>query len=130
MRVLVTGSRNWEGPWAEGSVNWALSSIYRLLTLANEPMILVHGHCPTGADQLADDWAIGQDGVTVERHPADWTRYGKAAGPRRNKEMVDLGADICIGFKRGSSLGTAYTLDLARNAGILTIEITWPFAEE
>ena len=42
-----------------------------------------------GADQLADVIARGL-GWTPEAHPADWARYGRAAGYRRNAAMVAL----------------------------------------
>ena len=85
---------------------------------------LIHGGCPSGADRAADFfWRI--TGRPVEPHPANWQRYGKAAGPRRNQEMVDAGADQCIAFfKRGAAnRGTADCAARARAAGIPVQEV-------
>lgn len=51
------------------------------------PATLVSGHCPTGADRIAENIARGWD-WTVELHAADWNRHGKRAGFLRNAEMV------------------------------------------
>ena len=40
-----------------------------------------------GVDALAKDWAVS-NGVPVETYKADWARYGRGAGHRRNTEMV------------------------------------------
>lgn len=57
-----------------------------------------------------------------------WTKYGRAAGPIRNKEMVRLGADLCLAFpdhpKGQGSRGTWGCIDLAHQAGI-PILIVW-----
>jgi hypothetical protein len=39
--------------------------------------------------------------------------------------MVDLGADMCIGFLKDNSSGTRHTLALARNRGISTFTVHW-----
>jgi len=47
-----------------------------------------------GVDRLAERWAI-ENSIDVEQHPADWDKWGRAAGPIRNKEMADC-AEACI----------------------------------
>src|SRR5690606_30354012 len=55
-------------------------------------------------------------GWHVVAYPADWRRHGRAAGPIRNQEMADAGADLCIAFPGGR--GTADMVRRARAAGI------------
>jgi hypothetical protein len=126
MRVLVTGSRDWEGPWAEGRVHAVLRALEILHQTVepNEPFVIVHGGCPTGADAIADRWARRR-WYEPEVHPANWAAHGKAAGFLRNAEMVQMGADVCVGFLKDGSRGTSHTLALARTAGIWTIVIPW-----
>jgi hypothetical protein len=48
-------------------------------------VLLVHGACPRGADAIADADATRTPGYRIEAHPADWRRYGRAAGHRRKR---------------------------------------------
>lgn len=113
-RILVTGSRDWtDSPALMGAI------MYELLYV-NEPVTIVHGACPTGADFMADEFAsLAQ--TLVERHPADWNTLGKRAGFVRNAEMVALGADVCLAFIKDESKGATHTADLAEKAGIRTV---------
>lgn len=93
VRILVTGSRTWDDRLA---VREALEQVVPDVDL--QSLIVVHGACPEGADLWANEWAIDYH-VQCERHPANWD-LGKAAGFIRNGEMVDLGADLVLGFVR------------------------------
>ena len=106
MRVIVCGSRKWRD--RDAITN-------RLADLPGDSVI-VHGNA-AGADRIAHQ--EGQKlGLLVEPHPADWETHGKSAGPIRNREMARLGADLCIAFWDGSSVGTGHMMKTAREAGI------------
>jgi hypothetical protein len=83
-----------------------------------EGVLLVHGACPRGADAIAAAYAARTSGYRTEAHLADWTRYGRAAGYRRNAEMIALGADGCAAFIRDASPGSTHAVRQARAAGI------------
>lgn len=118
-RILVTGSRTWPSP------ELILAQLRRTVEIFEVPSgyTLIHGDAP-GADTMAA-WAAEEvrkeDGIDIEieAYPADWETYGHAAGPKRNKEMVDLGADICLAFQHKNSKGTANCIEKATEAGIL-----------
>lgn len=107
MRILVTGSRNWDD---------VLVIQKTLEDYNNFENTLVSGNCPSGADKIAEDIWRGN----IERHPANWSVLGPAAGPIRNKQMVDSNPDICIAFIKNNSRGASNTVALARMAGIST----------
>ena len=83
-----------------------------------EGVLLVHGACPRGADAIGSAYAARTPGYQIEAHPADWRRYGRAAGHRRNAEMITLGADGCVAFIQDASPGSTTTVRLAEAAGI------------
>lgn len=113
MRVLCTGSREWTD---EATVMFELDRLQRS-QMFEDPIIIVHGACPKGADAIVHRVAL-QLGYKVERHPADWSLNGKSAGPIRNEYMVRQGADLCLAFWDGKSNGTRDCFTRAVVAGI------------
>lgn len=114
-RVMVTGSRDWNDPdTLQKMLDW--------VTIQHDPwdVTVVSGHCPTGADKMAEDLAVYR-GWAVEEHPADWGRYGRAAGFRRNTEMAHSGIDLCVGFVLDKSKGTLHAIGEAIEAEVDTL---------
>lgn len=115
MRILITGSRDWTDHVA---IQKAITT--HTLGQSKWRTTIVHGACPTGADLLAAEFALNE-GFRVESYSADWSTHGRAAGPIRNQQMVDLGADICLAFPLGESRGTRHCMQAAEKAGIEVI---------
>lgn len=135
-RIIVTGSRLW---WDQKLLFDTLDDV----TVDFGQVTLVHGMCdPRELDENGDarmvPWAdalslkdrselLGADwwadaharrrSWSVVQMPARWTA-GKQGGPRRNREMVNMGADLVVGFPIGDSLGTRHCLKLALEAHI------------
>jgi uncharacterized phage-like protein YoqJ len=74
-----------------------------------------------GADMLGYMFAR-QEGITCHRFPADWNKYGKAAGFRRNQEMADF-SDGLVAFWDGKSHGTKHMIETmkAQNKWIMVV---------
>lgn len=70
-----------------------------------------------GVDKLAEKFA-DKHGLDMSIRKADWERYGRSAGPRRNKLIVEE-ADAVFAFPSQTSKGTWHTINLARKAGKL-----------
>jgi predicted Rossmann fold nucleotide-binding protein DprA/Smf involved in DNA uptake len=102
--VAIVGSRDYPD----------LKAVVDYVDTLPEGTVVVSGHA-RGVDQVAED-AARKRGLHVISLPAEWEIYGKAAGYRRNEEIVYM-ADEVVAFYDGKSRGTAHTMRLARNAG-------------
>lgn len=86
-------------------------------------MDIIHGGA-RGADRGADEWGVA-NWVPVHEFKADWDKYGKLAGPIRNKEMLEIGKpDLVIAFPGGK--GTSNMVQQAKEAGVEVIEVAYP----
>lgn len=124
MRILVTISRDY--PMPERAVRVLMKAIYdpdpgweqKLAEILGAHVTVVHG-----AYQL--DWLLAGAALALgqrhEPHPADWAGKRKAAGPVRNQEMVDAGADLCLAFISRGSSGARDCAAKAEAAGIRTV---------
>ena len=116
MRVLICGSRNWTDGEAIFAALEALPGVH----------VVIEGEAP-GADSLARDAAYAL-GIPVLPFPADWEKYGRAAGPIRNQQMLEEGTpDLVLAFPIGSSPGT---WDMVRRAQAAGIEVRILLPEE
>ena len=116
MRILVTGSRSLSD---YELVRSAIEEMVANSCAPDEHVVIVHGACPYGgADEHAQHWAEVAFNASHEPHPADFKKLGRKAGPLRNQEMVDLGADVCLAFPTSSSRGTWDCVRRAKAAGI------------
>jgi hypothetical protein len=126
-RILITGSRVWKDKAA------ILAALVEQLPTCSWPVTIVHGAQKRwdhrgqrfiGADFYADEIAR-EVGLEVDPHPADWDRYGKAAGPIRNREMVATldatNGDRVLAFPIRDSRGTRGCMAIAEEAGIPVI---------
>ncbi len=119
MKVIVCGSRSFS---ASEFVWTRLDALH-----ADMGFTLVVTGGARGADNLADFWAVGKGIPTVEM-PAKWDLYGRAAGPIRNKEMLDTHRPgLVVAFKdKPVSRGTDHMLNIATRAGVGTIVYNLP----
>ena len=151
-RLLVTGSRTWTDKSAIGrAFAWAVGEFPGVIVQGEhgpralwDRVTVVHGGA-RGADMLAGrlarvwgmgvephpvtsrDWEAWCPGCTAghRRERPDGSTYCPQAGNRRNQRMVDLGADLCIGFPSGPGWsGTRDCLNRAAEGGIRVVD--WP----
>ncbi len=108
MRVLVCGGRDYSD-WK--AVRYALDELH-----IKSPITLVIQGGAQGVDAFAGGCALSR-GVPERIFKADWTKHGRAAGPIRNKQMLEEGKpDLVVAFPGGR--GTADMVRQARAAGV------------
>lgn len=74
-----------------------------------------------GADTLGERFAIENNIETIILKP-EWDKYGKSAGYRRNKDIIDK-CDTVIAFWNGKSPGTQHSINIATKLNKKTIVI-------
>lgn len=112
MRTIVAGSRGIYGFRALRLVDEAIAEA------PWQPTVIISGTA-RGVGLAGEQWAK-DNGVPVERFPADWNRYGRKAGPLRNVQMADS-ADAMIAIWDGQSAGTKHMIEQARVRGLFEV---------
>ncbi len=97
MKLIVSGSRNCTD---DKKIFSELDRIHRTANIT----LIIHGGA-RGVDALAGLWATNNN-IPVQVYPADWVTFGRAAGPIRNKQMLDSHPDRWIAFPSEDSRGT------------------------
>jgi SLOG family YspA-like protein len=111
-RLLVSGDRNWTDA----------HYIFRLLRAEHgrEPIhVLIEGEA-NGVDKIFKACA-DRLGILVLPYKAEWKKYGRGAGPKRNKQMLKEGMPtelIAVHEDLTQSKGTANMIEFALRAGI------------
>ena len=108
MKIIVAGSREYSNK----------KKVFRILDFlyAANPNIEIVSGLAKGPDSYGKEWAE-KNGVTVHKFPANWNKYGKSAGYRRNEEMAKF-SQILLAFWDGESRGTMHMINLAKKHGL------------
>jgi hypothetical protein len=111
-RIIFCGDREWtDHSWIRMVMSALKTNLKRFVVIEGEAF---------GADVLSKECA--QDlGLHVVRYPANWNKYGKAAGPIRNRQMVIEGnATAVIAFHNdiANSFGTKDMVTYARKQSL------------
>jgi hypothetical protein len=109
MQVIVAGSRSFT------DYSFLERKLTHLFSRCSDSIGIVSGTA-RGADMLGERYAA-EHGMRITRFPADWDRYKKSAGYRRNVAMAQF-ADALVAFWDGHSRGTGHMIDLAREYGL------------
>jgi YspA, cpYpsA-related SLOG family len=115
LKILVCGCRHYSD----------YTRIYGIIKAFGSDITIISGAC-RGADKLAVEVAQ-KLGLNFREYPANWSLYGKKAGPIRNQQMIDLESpDLVIAFHPdlNSSKGTKDMLRRAENQGIKTLLVS------
>jgi hypothetical protein len=115
MIIAFSGDRNFSNKWF----------VYEIIFvfLDDKDLKILVGDC-RGLDYWVRYWAEELD-VPHEVFKANWDKHGKAAGPIRNKRILERKPDVLIAIhpNMDESKGTKNMVAQARGLGIPVIEL-------
>jgi hypothetical protein len=105
MKVIIAGSRTIKN----------LDDVVEAVRLSDFVIDEVVSGTARGADQLGEQYADIL-GIPIKRMPADWNKYGRSAGIKRNEEMGKY-ADALVAIWDGRSKGARHMIDFMTKIG-------------
>lgn len=111
MRVIVCGGRSFQDK------EFCFKKLDELIG-SLENVEIVSGNAK-GADAFGEEYAL-KNSLKLSVFKANWKKYGKAAGPIRNREMYHYALEdnaMIIAFWDGISKGTKNMIDIASKDG-------------
>ena len=124
VRILICGGRHFE---EYNFFEACVDSFLENHDFDYTALELVSGGC-IGTDKLAERFAV-EHGCVIKVFPANWKQYGKAAGPIRNKQMIEYinqaEQKFVIAFTSVNSKGSLGTIKMANNYNIPVTQIDY-----
>lgn len=119
-RIIVAGSRDYKDYGQLADVLDRLMTKLQEQSIDKSDVEIVSGGC-RGADELGERYAK-ESCIRCSIFPADWSKYGRSAGPIRNDTMakyaVKADKGYLVAFPIGESRGTRSMIKLAEQHGL------------
>jgi hypothetical protein len=115
MNLAIVGSRDFT------DYDWFTQQVEQILNewdTETESIKCIISGGARGVDSLAKRYATEHDIKLIE-FPADWQKFGKSAGPKRNTQIVEA-CDHLIAFPSKEGRGTQDSIAKAEKAGVVT----------
>lgn len=110
-RVIIAGGRDFF------NVNLVCKELKKFRRKHNLRKLEVVSGTARGADRCGERAAHLQC-LEVVKFPAQWSKYGKSAGHRRNREMAEYSTHL-LAFWDGESRGTKNMIKTAMDLGLI-----------
>lgn len=108
MKVIIAGGRNFN--------DYEKLCQFCNKLLSKQTKVEIVSGTARGADLLGERYANDKE-YPIKQFPANWDKYGKSAGYKRNEQMAKY-ADVLIVFWDGKSRGTKHMIDLAKRVNL------------
>lgn len=111
MKIIFSGGRNYNGYIKVGAIVKCLN-----------PQQIIVGDCPTGLDSYVLQWA-NQLNIPIKIYEAEWDKFGKSAGPRRNRKMCEDNRFLSVLIAFPGGRGTENCIKEAKELGIHVLRV-------
>lgn len=112
VRLIIAGGRDFKD--YDFFRNAALDFVS---TLGDRSNIEIVSGGAKGVDAMGERFAK-EEGLALRIFPADWSRYGRAAGPIRNEGMAIYSTHL-LSYWNGVSKGTKSMISLAKKEDLI-----------
>lgn len=127
-RVIICGGRHFDN---YACLEETMDELLNNFDLDFDNIEIVSGHC-SGADQLGEKYAENNN-ILCSIFPAQWKKYGRAAGPIRNSEMISYASEsdfpIVVAFVSPNAKGTNDTVKKAEKQNFTKILVDYETIE-
>lgn len=106
MKLIIAGGRDFNNPeWLFDVMDWYYENSYITEIVSGKQRTKdPFGQQDWGADYIGELYATYRN-IAIKPFPAEWDKYGRSAGHRRNMLMAKY-ADALVAFHDGKSKGT------------------------
>lgn len=122
LAIIIAGSRDYNNYEQLKNISSALISMY---ADKDDDITIISGGA-RGADMLGERFALDNN-YKIVRKSADWDKWGKSAGYRRNCDMAieakKYDKCLCLAYSINNSKGTSHMINICDKYDVPCIKI-------
>ncbi|MDJ0637171.1 MAG: DUF2493 domain-containing protein [Xenococcaceae cyanobacterium MO_188.B29] len=110
LKIIVAGSRDFTNyPFLKQKLDFYCQRY-------SPSQIEIVSGAARGADRLGEKYAQDRN-LSLKKFPADWNKYGRGAGYRRNEQMAEYATHAVV-FWDGKSKGSQHMIQIAQEQNL------------